>query len=269
LVTVLLSSTVCLAQAPPDWAFPGATWQTKTPAEMGLDSAKLDALKSSLTKSGTSITTGGVVIKDGYLVYRWNNDPNGHNWASGSNPVLSTMLFSGINEGRVGSVESNVYDWGWALRTEDRTMTFRHLADMTSGYAVAENPGQRWAYNDYAIQLYVDTLERVFGSSDLVAPGDARFTDPMQFQGGYAEGRDGDHAVAFSDLNVLACNWNQSATQRSDGDFDTNGVVEFGDLNTLAANWNWTKPAGGPVPEPGVLALLGAGGLALLRRRKT
>ncbi len=42
-------------------------------------------------------------------------------------------------------------------------MTFRHLATMTSGYARPEPPGQAWAYNDYAIQLYQKTLfDRVF-----------------------------------------------------------------------------------------------------------
>jgi len=164
------------------WVFPGATWQAKTVEEMGMDRSKLDAFK---TKCGTA--SSGVVVKDGYLVYTWNNYTTNHNWASASKPVISTLLFSAINEGRVASVDSLIYDWGWALTPEDRTMTFRHLADMTSGYAVAEAPGQAWSYNDYAIHLYIDTLDKVLDpnhSDHLVTAGNARLRDPMQFQDG-------------------------------------------------------------------------------------
>ena len=46
---------------------------------------------------------------------------------------------------------------------KDRSMTFRHLGAMTSGYARPEPPGAAWSYNDYAIQLYQKTLfDRVF-----------------------------------------------------------------------------------------------------------
>jgi CubicO group peptidase (beta-lactamase class C family) len=42
-------------------------------------------------------------------------------------------------------------------------MTFRHLGAMSSGYARPERPGEAWAYNDFAIQLYQKTLfDRVF-----------------------------------------------------------------------------------------------------------
>ena len=48
--------------------------------------------------------------------------------------------------------------FGWELREKDRSMTFRHLGAMTSGYARPEPPGAAWSYNDYAIQLYQKTL---------------------------------------------------------------------------------------------------------------
>ena len=42
-------------------------------------------------------------------------------------------------------------------------MTFRHLANMMSGYGRPDSPGAAWAYNDYAIQLYQRTVfDRVF-----------------------------------------------------------------------------------------------------------
>jgi hypothetical protein len=72
-------------------------------------------------------------------------------------------------------------------------MTFRHLADMRSGYACNDRdgsgnllpPGSRWAYNDYAIMLYIKTLDKVFGTTDnLVTAGNQRFVVPLQFEDG-------------------------------------------------------------------------------------
>ncbi len=62
-------------------------------------------------------------------------------------------------------------------------MTFRHLADMTSGYARPEPPGAAYAYNDYAIQLYQKTLfDRVFKEDpDRVAASRLR---ALQFEDG-------------------------------------------------------------------------------------
>ena len=55
-----------------------------------------------------------------------------------------------------------------------------------------------------------------------------------------------------------------------DGDINGDGFVGIADLNIVLGNWNaGTPPAAGnaTIPEPASLALLGMGGLALLRRR--
>jgi CubicO group peptidase (beta-lactamase class C family) len=44
-------------------------------------------------------------------------------------------------------------------------MTFRHLANMVSGYSCGEPPGEAWGYNDFAIQLYARSLEKVFNQT--------------------------------------------------------------------------------------------------------
>ncbi len=54
------------------------------------------------------------------------------------------------------------------------------------------------------------------------------------------------------------------------GDINGDGFVGIADLNIVLGNWNaGTPPAGGnaSIPEPASMALLGLGGLALLRRR--
>ncbi len=158
--------------------YPASTWAQKTPDQLGVNSAYLNAFSNKVGGSG-------VVIKDGYLIYSWGSPSSNHNWASASKPVISTMLFAAINEGRVASVDSFIRDKGWALQGNDVNITYRQLADMTSGYGLPEGPGEAYAYSDYAIQLYVDTMDKVFGTtSHLYTAGNKRLRDPLQFQDG-------------------------------------------------------------------------------------
>lgn len=79
-----------------------------------------------------------------------------------------------------------------------------------------------------------------------------------------------DGRVDAGDLSLLAARWQYCPNTWSAGDFTGNGCVGADDLSLLAANWQWQRPAGDPVPEPTVLALLagGASALAALRRRR-
>jgi hypothetical protein len=138
--------------------FPGISWDYKSPIEVGMNSSKLDELESILGGHGA-------VVKDGYIVKTWGSQTYVREWASSSKPVLSTLLLFAVNEGRIDSVDSLVGDWSWELLPKDENMTFRHLANMVSGYARPEKPGDAYAYNDRAIQLYYLTLERVFEQS--------------------------------------------------------------------------------------------------------
>ena len=93
----------------------------------------------------------------------WGPQSEVGDWFSSAKPVLSTLLMFAITEGKAKSADQPIVDFGWNLKPKDRGMTFRHLANMTSGYARPEPPGAAWSYNDYAIQLYQKTLfDRVF-----------------------------------------------------------------------------------------------------------
>jgi len=82
---------------------------------------------------------------------------------------------------------------------------------------------------------------------------------------------DGDGFVGIADLNLVLGDWNKSvppADARADPSGDN--FVGIADLNFVLGNWNAGTPpaaAGAAVPEPAGLALLGVGGLALVRRR--
>jgi CubicO group peptidase (beta-lactamase class C family) len=148
--------------------FPGQHWAQATPAQVGLDAARLAELAHRLGADDPpdpKEPKTGCVIRDGYLVYSWGPHTKRMSWASASKPVVSTLLLFAVQDGKLHGVNDRIADWGWALKDKDRTMTFAHLANQTGGYACQEPPGQAWAYNDFALQLYTLTLEKVFGKT--------------------------------------------------------------------------------------------------------
>ena len=79
---------------------------------------------------------------------------------------------------------------------------------------------------------------------------------------------DGDGFVGITDLNLVLSNWNLNVPP-ADAAADPTGDDYIGieDLNVVLGNWNAGTPPGAAVPEPASLALLGLGGLAMLRCR--
>lgn len=147
--------------------FPSAEWTERSPAELGVDGEKLDELAQRLGGRGC-------VVKDGYIVKSWGDLAQSGDWFSSAKPVLSTLLFFAVEEGLVASVDQPIADFGWELKSKDRSITFRHLGSMSSGYARPEGAGEAWAYNDFAIQLYQKTLfDKVF-RADAKAVAEAR-----------------------------------------------------------------------------------------------
>lgn len=139
--------------------FPEETWQEASPQQRGMNARQLDALAARI--GGT-----GVIIKDGYLVKGWGTLRRQSNWFGASNPILSTLLFFAMEEGRIANVSTKVKHYYWDLDSKDRAMDFFHLANMTSGYARLEAAGMAWHYNDYGIALFHMTLmDRVFNAS--------------------------------------------------------------------------------------------------------
>ncbi|MCI5208314.1 MAG: class C beta-lactamase-related serine hydrolase [Candidatus Electrothrix sp. ATG2] len=148
-----------LAHQKEQLVFPGKEWSTQ-PAKTLCRNA--GALEQFSQKVGGS----GVIIKNGYLVKAWGNPAGRTMWASATKPVLSTLLLFAAQEGKV-KIDGKVNAFMPELLGKDQEITFHQLANMTSGYARRESPGQAFAYNDYAVKLYHNTLfGRVFSSTD-------------------------------------------------------------------------------------------------------
>lgn len=178
-LAAVLSCLAAIAQAA-EVVFPDASWEIKSPLELGLDDARLDAV-------ATALGSRGCAIKNGYVVKTWGAQDQKSDLFSSAKPVLSTLLMFALQEGKIKSFDQPLADFGWELLPKDRTMTLRHLASMTSGYARPEEPGRAWAYNDYAIQLYQKTLfDKIFqGEPETVFHDPARF-GALHLQDGFA-----------------------------------------------------------------------------------
>ena len=177
LLTLLaLSASACLASAQ---TFPTKDWETVAPEVVGLSAEKLAALRD-------LVSGRGCVVRHGRLAFTWGDQTRSYDVASAMKPVISTLLFVAIHDGKLAGPDALVADFEPRLKTlnrgKDATMTWRHLASQTSGYGLAEKPGAAYSYNDFALALYYDTLtEKVFQQPGLDLFR-RRLAEPMQFQ---------------------------------------------------------------------------------------
>jgi hypothetical protein len=91
---------------------------------------------------------------------------------------------------------------------------------------------------------------------DFVASGDCSLGDANL-----------DGIVDETDFNILVLNWGVGDSW-AEADFNFDGTVDEADLASITENWGGSGPAPTGVPEPMTLSLLGAGAVALCRRRR-
>lgn len=144
---------------------PGAgPWPPADPAEMGLEAAALRAYSE-------LVGGRGCVARHGRLVHSWGDITRAADVASAVKPVFGFFLFKALEDRRVASLDEPVVRWeprladlNAALGHKDREITWRHLANQTAGYGVAERPGTAFCYNDWQMALFADLLfNRVYG----------------------------------------------------------------------------------------------------------
>ncbi|HIQ20216.1 MAG TPA: hypothetical protein EYH34_03105 [Planctomycetes bacterium] len=138
--------------------FPGKHWARKSPDEAGLDAGKLKAFSQ-------LVGGRGCVVRHGFLVYSWGDITRRADVASACKPFYSHFLFKALEDGRISSLDEKVVRWeprlgriNRALGFKDREITWRHMANQTSCYGLVERPGTAFAYNDWQMALFWDTL---------------------------------------------------------------------------------------------------------------
>ena len=159
--------------------FPGRSWEVRSPDAAGLSKEKLQALSE-------LVGGRGCVVRHGWMVFTWGDQQKSSDVASAFKPLLTTLLFLAIQDGKLSSVDDKVSDVEPRLGTlnggKDAAITWRHLASQMSGYGLAEAPGQAYSYNDYALALYYDTLtQKVFGTNGT-ALLKTRLAEPLEFE---------------------------------------------------------------------------------------
>jgi CubicO group peptidase (beta-lactamase class C family) len=162
--------------------YPAADWEKRVPETVGLSADKLGAL--------AKLAGGrGCVVRHGYLVYTWGDPTKSSDIASAVKPVISALLLLGVQQAKIKSVDARVADFEPRLRAlnrgKDAGITWRHLASQTSGYGLGEAPGVAYAYNDFALALYYDTLTRQVYKRDGTRVLKEQFGDVLGFQDRY------------------------------------------------------------------------------------
>jgi len=138
--------------------YPGKTWATRAPTELGMDAAKLDAFRD-------LVGGRGCVVRYGYMSYTWGDVSKRADVASACKPWFSHFLFKALEDGKISSLDEKVAKWEPRLNIlnnqlgyKDRNITWRHTANQISCYGITEPPGAAFDYNDWQMALFWDML---------------------------------------------------------------------------------------------------------------
>lgn len=139
--------------------FPGPEWRRATPAEAGLDEAKLAAARDYALTGGGS----GCIIHGGRLVMSWGDFKQRYDLKSTAKSFGAAALGLAIADGRMRlDDKARLHHPGLGIPPEENArtgwleeMTVRHIASQTAGFdkkggygPLLFNPGTEWSYSD-------------------------------------------------------------------------------------------------------------------------
>jgi CubicO group peptidase (beta-lactamase class C family) len=146
----------------PSKTFPQANWVAKPPGQLGMSSSGLAAV-------ATFLGGEGFVARRGYQVYTWGSVSRVTDIASSVKSMIGFLTVKAVQTGRLSSLDAKVSileprlnDINANLAYKDKNITWKHLANMMSGYGITKNPGTHYDYNDYNAALWFDTLLKAY-----------------------------------------------------------------------------------------------------------
>jgi CubicO group peptidase (beta-lactamase class C family) len=139
--------------------WPGSGWTTATPAQAGMDAAKLQQARDyALTGGGA-----GMITRGGKLVLSWGDVAQKFDLKSTTKSFGATALGLAVGDGKVSlSAKAQTYHPSLGVPPDSNTatgwlddITIKHLATQTAGFdkpggytALLFAPGTKWSYSD-------------------------------------------------------------------------------------------------------------------------
>src|SRR5687768_7358920 len=129
--------------------WPGDSWRTASPAQVGLDPTRLNALVDRLATNSIPGIHSLIVVRHGYVAveqyFNGSNAPQVHTMQSVSKSVTSLVTGIAIAEGKL-STSTKIFDllpqYDTLIRGDERkrAVTIGHLLQMRSGINFYESP---------------------------------------------------------------------------------------------------------------------------------
>ncbi len=170
--------------------------------------------------------------------------------------ILDQAVYMDLSADMNGDLVVGQSDVDWVVETVLETAygdaNLDGVVDTLDSDIVSTNfglAGLGWAGGDFNGDGVTDALDQAF----ISIPGDLN----------------GDGFVGLDDLDIILTAWNQTVTAGDPSDPSGDGFVGLDDLDIVLNNWNNGTPAAAAsnTPEPASLALLGLGGVAIIKRR--
>jgi CubicO group peptidase (beta-lactamase class C family) len=154
--------------------WPGDSWPAAAPAELGLDSGKLEQARDYALTAGGS----GHIIYQGKLVLSWGDPAVRYDLKSTTKSIGVTLLGIALKDGKVKLDDpANKHHPSFGVPPETNaergwldTITLRMLADQTAGFGkrggyepLLFKPGAEWSYSDGGPNWLAECLTLAYG----------------------------------------------------------------------------------------------------------